>query len=277
MKRLMMAVMLLLPVVLHAQNPDSVKYYNTIAGPEKLLKALNEEYGAVPDYQKNDPAYLTEIRGRAAKIKEQEKVIQVQFIKENPNSPYSLRAVTEIAGPIVDANEIAPLFALLSPEIQQSEIGLKFGKIIAAAKLTSVGAMAPDFTQNDVNGKPVSLKDFRGKYVLVDFWASWCGPCRAENPNVVKAYHKYQDKNFAILGVSLDRPGSKDAWLEAIKADGLLWTQVSDLKFWNNAVVKLYGIQSVPQNFLIDPSGKIVGRNLRGEALNAALEKVLGK
>ena len=275
MKKLILVLLIFLPFVVRAQNADSIKYYKAFAIPDSSLKALNAEFGSMPTYQQEDPGYIATIRARAAKITGQKKMIQLQFIKENPNSPYSLRALTEVAGPFVDYNTIAPLFASLSPVQQNSKIGLKFAKIVAAAKLTSVGATAPDFTQNDVNGKPVSLKDFRGKYVLVDFWASWCGPCRAENPNVVKAYHKYQDKNFTIPGVSLDRPGAKDAWLAAIKADDLEWTQVSDLQFWNNAVVKLYGIQSVPQNFLIDPTGKIISHNLRGEDLDNFLEKTL--
>ncbi len=153
---------------------------------------------------------------------------------------------------------------------------MEFAKTIDAARATSLGAMAPDFTQNDVNDKPVKLSDFKGKYVLVDFWASWCGPCRGENPNVVKAFNAYKDKNFTVLGVSLDQPGKKDAWLAAIAADGLTWTQVSDLKFWDNAVAKQYGIRSIPQNFLIDPSGKIVGKNLRGADLDKKLEELLG-
>ncbi|HVI44090.1 MAG TPA: TlpA disulfide reductase family protein [Chitinophaga sp.] len=136
-----------------------------------------------------------------------------------------------------------------------------------------VGDVAPDFTLPDPSGKMVSLNSFRGKYVLIDFWASWCGPCRQENPNVVKAYQQFKNKNFTILGVSLDK--SKGPWLEAIKKDGLAWNQVSDLKFWESAVVPLYGINAIPTNFLLDPQGKIIASNLRGDALEAKLKEVI--
>lgn len=136
-----------------------------------------------------------------------------------------------------------------------------------------VGDVAPDFSLPDPSGKKVSLSSFRGKYVLVDFWASWCKPCRMENPNVVKAYQQYKNKNFTILGVSLDK--KKEAWVEAIQADGLAWNHVSDLKFWDSMVVPLFGINGIPTNFLLDPQGKIIAANLRGPALEAKLKEVV--
>jgi peroxiredoxin len=132
---------------------------------------------------------------------------------------------------------------------------------------------AQDFTQPDINGNPVSLSQFKGKYVLVDFWASWCQPCRMDNPNVVSAYNEFKDKNFTILGVSLDK--SKDAWQKAIQQDGLTWTHVSDLKFWDNAAAALYGVQAIPYNVLVDPAGNIIAENLHGAEIAQTLRKLI--
>ncbi len=136
-----------------------------------------------------------------------------------------------------------------------------------------IGKPAPDIVMPDVNGKNVSLSSFKGKYVLVDFWASWCGPCRAENPNVVNSFNKYKDKNFTVLGVSLDK--DKAAWIQAIKADGLNWPQISDLAFWKSKAVDLYKFEGIPYNVLVDPKGIVIAEELRGDALGAKLAEVL--
>jgi peroxiredoxin len=159
-------------------------------------------------------------------------------------------------------------------EVRNSKIGKSLAEYIAYSKVGSIGSQALDFTQNDTAGHEVTLSSFRGKYVLVDFWASWCRPCRAENPNVVKAYNKFKGKNFTILSVSLDQ--EKEAWVKAIEKDKLTWTHVSDLQQWNNAVAQMYRVQSIPQNFLVDPSGKIVAKDLRGEDLEKKLCELLG-
>jgi len=167
-------------------------------------------------------------------------------------------------------------FKQLDATVKTSAAGKKLEELIAEKKVGAIGTEALDFTQDDTNGTPVSLSSFRGKYVLIDFWASWCGPCRSENPNVVENYNQFNNKNFTVLGVSLDRPGQKDKWISAIKEDNLAWTNVSDLQFWNNSAAKLYRVSSIPQNFLVDPSGKIVAKNLRGSALRDKLCELLG-
>jgi len=143
---------------------------------------------------------------------------------------------------------------------------------LEVAKINPVGSKIADFSERDTAGKTVSITSFRGKYVLIDFWASWCGPCRMENPNVVAAYNKYNNKNFTVLGVSLDQ--AKPAWLNAIKMDGLNWTQVSDLRGWSSELATKFKISSIPQNILIDPNGIIIAKNLRGEALNQKLDEL---
>lgn len=192
---------------------------------------------------------------------------------KSPVNPFLLEATYQFNEDVV---MLENRFNMLDATIRKTETGKKLEAFIAEKKIGAIGTQAMDFTQADTTGTPVSLSSFRGKYVLVDFWASWCGPCRSENPNVVENYNSFNKKNFTVLGVSLDRPGQKDKWINAIKEDGLTWTHVSDLQFWNNAAAQLYRISSIPQNLLVDPNGKIIARNLRGPALREKLCEVLG-
>lgn len=198
---------------------------------------------------------------------------QLTFVKKNPASPVSLFFVKQVLGMDMDAAKAGPMFQLLSAELQNSNTGKELAALIEVGKKSMVGVAVPDFTQPSPEGNNISLASFKGKYVLVDFWASWCGPCRAESPNLVKAYEQYKGKGFEIFSVSLD--DKKDKWLKAVKDDGYTWPQAGDLKGWENAAASLFGISGIPFNFLVDPNGIIVARNLRGEDLEKKLSELL--
>jgi peroxiredoxin len=259
-----------------AVNAEYVKFKaEVMSGADKLNKALEAEYRMSSQQEQKNPDFAKSMFERSKKIDKETDSLKAIFIKNNPNSYISLVALNELFKKKGDISSIGILYKSLSAVVRNTPLAKTLENTLYDNGPTSVGKMAPLFTQSDVNGKPVQLSDFKGKYVLLDFWASWCGPCRAENPNVLKAYNHYKDKNFTVIGVSLDREGKKADWLAAIESDGLPWTQVSDLQFWNNAVAKKYEIRAIPQNFLIDPSGKIIAKNLRGEALEQKLSSIL--
>jgi peroxiredoxin len=249
----------------------------TLADDDKRIEERQKSYyDAQAKKVKYDTIGLAQFRYDVQNLKTQRRMHEVEFIKKHPDYLVSVEALKDAVGYLPD--DIPPydkLFNGLNKEVRKSKEGVALKKTIDGFMAVRIGAEAPLFQQADTSGKMLNLKDLRGKYVLIDFWASWCGPCREENPNVVKAYEQFKDKNFTVLGVSLDKAEKRDAWLKAIKDDGLAWYHVSDLKFWSNAVAQLYSVRSVPQNFLIDPKGKIVGANLRGEALQQKLQELI--
>jgi len=196
-----------------------------------------------------------------------------KFIADKPGSQVTTFLMYVINPLLGGPDELEAKYNLLKPEAKTGMYAGLIEKTINDARIGSIGSTAPDFVQNDTANIPVSLSSFRGKYVLIDFWASWCRPCRVENPNVVAAFQQFKNKNFTVLGVSLDQ--DKNNWLNAIKEDNLTWTQVSDLQYWNNAVARQFQISSIPQNLLIDPNGKIIGKNLRGPELITKLQEFI--
>jgi peroxiredoxin len=252
-----------------------------------------KKLAAAEDYKTNKELQK-EVQLRSIGLLNKMIVEMYHYVKNNPAnrvSPFGNLFLMNL--PWLSQTGKDTLLQILPASVKASKMGAAIMKTVAKNKFeldsltkdasakaeanmskVAIGSNELNFTQNNPDGKAISLSSFKGKYVLVDFWASWCAPCRAENPNVIKAYNKYKDRNFTVLGVSLDGQSTRDAWLKAIDKDGLVWTQVSDLKGFKNEVAMLYDVKAIPQNFLIDPNGVVVAKNLRGEELDKKLAEL---
>lgn len=247
-------------------NKDNAILQAALAPVEAKIKEADRLYQGAADYEE-----------RMSPLEKEQKAVYLKFIKSHPNSLISLKALTAMGGHSPDVAEVEAPFRSLSPTVRSTKLGMEYAAKLKEWKKVDIGKVGPDFTLRDTSGRFVSLHDFKGKYLLLDFWASWCPPCRAESPFITEAFAAYKERNFTVLGVTLDNPDKKDAWIKAINDDRLTWTQVASDKMYDNAAANLYSVTSIPRNFLIAPDGRIIAKNLRGKALMEKLRELLGE
>ena len=256
------------------KNNDARTRYKALMRPlETRDRDLEVKDTTASEAQKRSPKFLKALEVANMQLEKEKNAANKKFVTENPSSLISLEALYYYAM-YNDYSAVAALYRTLSPMVKSSPGGKSYAETLKQMEHVGVGSIAPDFAMPDTANRLIKLSAFRGKYVLLDFWASWCPICRESAPGVVKAYDTYRNKNFNILSVSLDKPGDRQKWLQAIHHDGLKWTQISDLSFWKSPVVGLYKLTALPQNFLIDPNGKIIARDLDSDELSAKLAAI---
>lgn len=225
----------------------------------------------------NEEAYL-DMQLDMKELEQKSKEASVEFIKTNTHSIVGMMALSDVMNSkMIPLNQMKSIYDEFDDEVKDTPLGKMIGQNIATIGATDIGAEAPKFAGPTPEGKELALEDAMGKVTLIDFWASWCKPCRIENPNIVSVYNDYKDKGFAVVGVSLDKPNSRDAWLKAIEEDQLDWNHISNLQHWQDPIARKYNIRAIPAAFLIDENGIIIGKDLRGDALRKKVKEVLGE
>ena len=241
---------------------------------KKSNESIEAKYSSLMEIGSNaqqigDNKTMDSVRAILMNLEKETNQSNVEYAKKHPESVLSAYLGLMAVSSGVDM-DLAPLYNSFTPEVKKTFFGTKLQSLVESAARTAVGSLAPDFEGMTPEGKLLKLSSLKGKTVLIDFWASWCGPCRQENPSIVKTFQDYNPKGFNIIGVSLDQ--EKDKWLGAITQDGLNWPHVSDLKGWKSNIAAMYGVQGIPQNFLLDSEGKIIAKGLRGQELNEKLK-----
>ena len=261
-------------------NNDQFAKYNKEQG--KIQKKMADYRNANKEkmeaaVQANDSLTVNALRDGFLKLKEDEKNYNFTFCEQNPKAFICvLMLQSMLYQPDAEFERIEKIYNGLDKSVKETKPGKSVGEMIGNTSAAEVGKQAPEFSAPNPEGKMVSLKESLGKVTIIDFWASWCGPCRKENPNVVALYNELHDKGLNIIGVSLDKEGDSQKWKDAITADKLTWSQVSNLQYWNEPIAKKYNVKSIPATFILDASGKIVAKDLRGEELKAKVIELLG-
>ena len=259
-------------------NEDYNSYKTEYRKKGSAINGLNEEYRKATTQEERN-----KIIAKAREITTELDAFGMDFIANNPESDFSLLLLeTQITNPDINLEKLKNNYKALQPVINKNatykSIGAKIKgeiEIIEASANLNIGKIAPNFTSPSIDGEMISLNDIKGKATIIEFWASWCGPCRRENPNIVRVYEKYKDKGLEIIGVSLDRPGNKERWKKAIEDDNLNWHHVGSLQYFNDPVARMYNINSIPASFILDEEGKIVAKKLRGSALEKQIASML--
>lgn len=261
-------------------NDDLKVYFTGMGTIEKRMMAFQQKNGPVMQeaQQKNDTVIMNRLSREYAQFQVDIQNAKVKFIEGNPKSFLTALLVEQMFYEMEPKLElITKYYEGLDSKVKETKPGKRIKAKLDDSQSVAVGKVAPDFSAKSPDGKMTSLKQSLGKVTIIDFWASWCAPCRQENPNVVALYNEFHAKGLNIVGVSLDREGEADKWKEAITKDKLTWTQVSNLKFWEDPIAMKYGIKSIPATILLDADGKIVAKNLHGAELKAKVAELLAK
>ena len=256
------------------QNDLFMTYLEESRTLSAMSRSMNEEFRRANAPGNRDSAVIQSLREEYLELQERGNTFEKDFVEEHPNALISALILEKIlANKTLPVSEVSALYESLTPEIKESRPGKRLAELLEAAKATSVGAKAPEFSGPTPQGDQLALSDVKGKLTLIDFWAAWCKPCRMENPNIVSVYNKYKDKGLEVVGVSLDR--KKEDWLGAIESDGLAWNHISHLQYFQGPIAQLYNVNAIPAAFLLDENGVIIAKDLRGAALESKVAELL--
>lgn len=222
-----------------------------------------------------DSATMEKLQREEEALRDSDIAFKKKMVKENPDAFVSVLILTDMQNMGVPSGEIREYFEMLPEDLKKTSLAQTLQTNLDKSSTTEIGAKAPEFSGPNPQGEELALKDLMGKVTLIDFWAAWCRPCRDENPNIVRVYEKYHDQGFNVIGISLDREGQKDRWIQAIEEDNLDWPQISHLQFWQDPIAQKYGINAIPAAFILDENGIIVAKNVRGEQLEPTIKQLL--